>query len=72
MIQMKAIFEGGVLRPITPLPFDEQQEVTLFISEASDPDHAHFFLSPEKWDEFIAALDAPPKKIPALIQLLHS
>jgi uncharacterized protein (DUF1778 family) len=30
----------------------------------------HFRLSPEKWDEFCAALDAPPKKLPRLRKLL--
>jgi uncharacterized protein (DUF1778 family) len=30
----------------------------------------HFYLSPEKWDEFCAALDAPPKDLPNLRKLL--
>ena len=33
-------------------------------------DQAHFYLSAEKWDEFIAALDAPPKDLPRLRKLL--
>lgn len=33
-------------------------------------DQVHFYLSPEKWEEFCAALDAPPKDIPALRKLL--
>ena len=33
-------------------------------------DQAHFSLSPEKWDEFCAALDAPPKQHPELRKLL--
>src|SRR5260370_10961108 len=33
-------------------------------------DQVHFYLSPEKWDEFCAALDAPPKELPALRRLL--
>lgn len=33
-------------------------------------DQSHFYLSPEKWDEFCAALDAPPKELPALRKLL--
>jgi uncharacterized protein (DUF1778 family) len=33
-------------------------------------DQTHFYLSPEKWDEFVAALDAPPKNLPALRELL--
>ena len=33
-------------------------------------DQAHFYLSPGKWDEFCAALDAPPKELPSLRKLL--
>jgi uncharacterized protein (DUF1778 family) len=33
-------------------------------------DQVHFSLSPERWDAFCAALDAPPKVIPALRKLL--
>jgi uncharacterized protein (DUF1778 family) len=33
-------------------------------------DQVHFYLSPEKWNEFCAALDAPPKELPALRKLL--
>ena len=33
-------------------------------------DQTHFYLSPEKWDEFCAALDAPPRELPALRRLL--
>ena len=33
-------------------------------------DQVHFSLSPERWEEFCAALDAPPKVIPALRKLL--
>ena len=33
-------------------------------------DQTHFYLSPEKWDEFCAALDAPPSDKPALRKLL--
>jgi len=33
-------------------------------------DQAHFYLSPKKWDEFMAALDAPPKDLPQLRKLL--
>ncbi|HEY9785368.1 MAG TPA: DUF1778 domain-containing protein [Candidatus Obscuribacterales bacterium] len=29
----------------------------------------HFELSPEKWEAFCAALDAPPREIPALKRL---
>ena len=33
-------------------------------------DQVHFELSPERWDAFCAALDVPPKEIPALRKLL--
>ena len=33
-------------------------------------DQVHFYLSPAKWDEFVAALDAPPKDLPLLRKLL--
>jgi uncharacterized protein (DUF1778 family) len=33
-------------------------------------DQVHFSLSPERWIAFCAALDAPPKAIPALRKLL--
>ena len=33
-------------------------------------DQAHFYLSQEKWDVFCAALDAPPRDLPALRKLL--
>jgi hypothetical protein len=31
----------------------------------------HFYLSPEKWDEFCSALDAPPSELPELRKLLN-
>jgi uncharacterized protein (DUF1778 family) len=33
-------------------------------------DQSHFYLSPEKWEEFVAALDAPPRELPGLRKLL--
>jgi len=30
----------------------------------------HFYLSPERWNEFCASLDAPPRDLPALRKLL--
>ena len=33
-------------------------------------EQAHFYLSAKKWDEFIAALDAPAKDVPKLRKLL--
>ena len=33
-------------------------------------DQAHFYLSTKKWNEFCAALDAPPRDLPELRKLL--
>jgi uncharacterized protein (DUF1778 family) len=33
-------------------------------------DQARFYLPPEKWDEFVAALDSPPHNLPQLCRLL--
>ena len=33
-------------------------------------DQTHFYLSPERWAEFCAALDAPPRELPELRKLL--
>lgn len=33
-------------------------------------DQTHFYLSPQKWEEFCAALDAPPCDLPKLRKLL--
>lgn len=33
-------------------------------------DQVHFELSPERWDQFVAALDASPKESPKLRKLL--
>jgi uncharacterized protein (DUF1778 family) len=33
-------------------------------------DQVHFCLPQDKWDEFIAALDAPPRELPRLRKLL--
>jgi uncharacterized protein (DUF1778 family) len=43
-----------------------QNEVAASAAEA----HAHFLLSPEKWADFCAALDAPPRELPELRKLL--
>jgi uncharacterized protein (DUF1778 family) len=33
-------------------------------------DQVHFVLSPAQWEQFCAALDAPPRELPALRKLL--
>jgi predicted DNA-binding antitoxin AbrB/MazE fold protein len=74
-IQLQAIFENGVLRPLQPLHLAERQRVTItIIAETAGADAAldqsHFVLSPERWEAFCALLDSPPRQIPALQKLL--
>ena len=35
---LQAVFEKGVLRPLEPLPFQEQQQVTVTVSDQADGD----------------------------------
>ena len=35
---LQAVYENGVLRPLEPLPFQEQQEVTVTVSDQTDGD----------------------------------
>jgi uncharacterized protein (DUF1778 family) len=55
----------------------QQTTVTNFMVEHSFQaaqqilaDQSHFYLSPQKWEEFVAALDAPPRELPELRRLL--
>jgi predicted DNA-binding antitoxin AbrB/MazE fold protein len=38
MKRLKAIYEGGMLKPLEQLPLNERQVVTLFLAEADDVD----------------------------------
>lgn len=70
-IQIQAIFENGLLRPLQAVPLAESQRVTVTIDDemqAYDP--VRFVLPPERWQAFCDALDAPPREIPALRKLL--
>ena len=74
-IQMEAVYENGVFRPLQPVPLAEHQRVTVTIdAEAAESagivDLAHFALPPERWQAFCDALDTPPRNIPALRKLL--
>jgi predicted DNA-binding antitoxin AbrB/MazE fold protein len=74
-MQMEAVFENGVFRPLQPVPLAEHQRVTVTIDGegagvSADDDSAHFALPPERWQAFCNALDAPPRDIPALRKLL--
>lgn len=69
--QIEAVFEDGVLRPLEPLSLADRQRVTLTISaQNASLDDVHFALPADRWDEFCAALDAPPRVVPALRKLL--
>ena len=72
---VEAVYENGVFRPLQPVDLPEHQRVVVTVSgETTIPsdmaDQAHFTLSPERWDAFCEALDAPPRDIPALRKLL--
>lgn len=74
-IQMEVVYENGVFRPLQAVPLAEHQRVTVTIdaedaASAADGDAAHFVLPPERWQAFCAALDAPPRDVPALRKLL--
>lgn len=72
---VEAIYENGVFRPLQPVQLPEHRRVTVTIDEgaeidSSPADQAHFALSPDRWQAFCEALDAPPRDIPALRKLL--
>ena len=71
-IQVTAIYENGVLRPLQSVSLAERQEVTVTI-DTNGAEHAadqvRFVLPPDRWQAFCDALDAPPKEIPALRKL---
>lgn len=74
-IQVKAIYENGVFRPLQSVQLSEQQEVTVTIDghsadSADSGDQTLFALTPALWQSFCDALDAAPKEIPALRKLL--
>ena len=47
---VQAIYEGGVLRPLEPIPLEDRQEVTVTISdEAKIPRDHPLLASPEEW-----------------------
>lgn len=74
-IQVKAIYENGVFRPLQLVQLPENQEVTVTIdAQGADSidsgDQVLFALPPERWQSFCDALDAAPREIPALRKLL--
>lgn len=59
----------------------KQKSVSAFILDQAyeaaqqvlqDQDRYHFSLTEQQWNEFCAALDAPPKRIPALHRLMNT
>lgn len=68
-IQIRAIYENGVFRPLQSVCLSERQEVTV-TCDGESGDHALFALSPERWQTFSDALDEAPRHIPALRKLL--
>jgi predicted DNA-binding antitoxin AbrB/MazE fold protein len=73
-IQMEAVYENGVFRPLQPVSLAEHQRVTFTIDDADNSaavvDAAHFTLTPDQWQAFCDALGAPPRNVPALQKLL--
>ena len=70
-IQVKAVYENGVFRPLQSVDLAERQEVTVTISSNGDGSEQVLFTLPtERWDKFCEALNTPPRAIPALGKLL--
>jgi len=70
-IQVKAVYENGVFRPLQSVDLPERQEVIVTIDEKSEAsEQVLFVLPPDRWQTFCDALDAPPREIPALRKLL--
>ena len=56
MQQFDAIYENGVLRPLTPLPFEEHQQVRVFVTAA-------FSQKPEAWSNVKDRVEETGKKL---------
>jgi uncharacterized protein (DUF1778 family) len=67
-LQKDVIARAAELRQTTMTNFMVEQ--AFHAAQQVLADQAHFYLSPEKWDEFCAALDAPPRDIPEIRKLL--
>lgn len=50
MRKLQAVYEGGVLRPIEPLPLDEHQLVSVIILNEVEPDDELRFESPAHFE----------------------
>jgi len=70
--RVDAIYENGVFRPLKPVQIPEHGFVRLTIeADPAAADQVHFVLPQERWDAFCEALDAPPRAIPELSDLLN-
>ena len=66
--QKKMISQAAQIKQTTLTSFMVEHALTA--AQQVLADQVHFELSPERWDAFCAALDVPPKEIPALRKLL--
>ena len=47
---VQAVYEGGILRPLKPVPLEERQEVTVTISDKANVSNDHPLLaSSDEW-----------------------
>ncbi|HZU36893.1 MAG TPA: antitoxin AF2212-like protein [Gemmataceae bacterium] len=72
-MNLEAVYENGVFRPLQPVQLPEHQRVLVTVPAdevAESQEQVDFALPADRWEEFCAALDAPPKNIPALRRLL--
>ena len=67
-LQKDVIARAAELRQTTVTNFMVEQAFNA--AQQILADQTHFYLSQERWEEFCAALDAPPKKKPRLKKLL--
>jgi hypothetical protein len=71
-IQFEAIFENGTCRPLNPVDRPEKQRVTVTVAVAEGPEgiQVDFVLPAERREAFCEALDAPPRDLPAIRELM--
>jgi len=67
-VQKKVIAQAARIKEVTMSEFVLEQSLTA--AQRVIADQAQFTLPRKQWKEFCAALDAPPKSIPALRRLL--
>jgi predicted DNA-binding antitoxin AbrB/MazE fold protein len=74
-MQVEAVYQNGVFRPLQPVQLSENRHVTVTIEDETDSAvpadvQTQFVLTPERWQALCEALDAPPRKLPRLRKLL--